>query len=209
MIMKNLAKLLLFLVVFIAEAQEKSKKKIDIGFEITPKFGTAILSQSDRVNVNGRIGGGDFLFYCKLKESKFSAGVGLVNFSNDGTFENKEYFLEQSYLRIIPLRITHNVNIFEEWSNNRFGVVVGVGMYLNTLLEEQLETIDQKIKTKKSNWNSGFSIDLGMNFDVSKHTSFGIGYEIGNDTSSLKKNNNTKNKLQSISTINFTLGIKI
>jgi len=206
--MRKLIIISFFLSFFVLKAQEKSKKN-DLGFEITPKFGTAILSQSDRVNVNGRIGGGDFLFYCKLKESKFSAGVGLVNFSNDGTFENKEYFLEQSYLRIIPLRITHNVNIFEEWSNNRFGVVVGVGMYLNTLLEEQLETIDQKIKTKKSNWNSGFSINLGMNFDVSKHTSFGIGYEVGNDTSSLKKNNNTKNKIQSVSTINFTLGIKI
>jgi len=208
--MKKLsAILLIFSVFFMAKDQEKPRKKDGLGFDITAKLGTSVLIQSDRVNVNGTVNGGDLLFYCKLNKSKFSAGIGVLNFLSDGTFQSKEYFLEHSYLRIIPLKMTHDVEVFEKWSNDHFQVLVGVGMYLNTLLEEQLETIDNKIKNKKSNWNSGVSIDLGLNFDISKHTSFSIGYQIESDISSLKKNNSNKTKLRTISTINFTLGIKL
>jgi len=195
-----------FISFFIVKAQEK---EISLGFDIVPKLGTAVLVESNKVNVNGTVNAGDVLFYYKLKKSKFSAGIGVLNFLADGTFKGQEYFLQQSYLRIIPLKITQNVEVFDKSSNNRFQVIVGVETYLNTLLEEHLETIEQKIEIKKSNWNSGVSIDLGMNFDVSKHTCFGIGYQVGGDISSLKKNNNTKGKLRAISTINFTLGIKI
>jgi len=61
--------------------------------------------------------------------------------------------------------------------DNRIRIVTCFSFYLNTLIEEQLETIDDKIKNKKSNWNTGYSFSLGINLDVSKHFYFGIGYE--------------------------------
>jgi len=65
-----------------------------------------------------------------------------------------------------------------------------------------------KQKNKKSHWNSEISLNLGVNFNVSKHIDFGIGYETGSDIYSLKKND-TKSKLRAISTINFNIGIKL
>jgi opacity protein-like surface antigen len=79
----------------------------------------------------------------------------------------------------------------------------GIGIYGNTLLKEEIQTLPQNFELKNQGWNLGFGLNFGMIFEIYDGTSLGIGFESQSDMTKMKKNG-VERKLENINTVNFT-----
>lgn len=193
---------------FLTLAQESGEtKQSELGIKIDAKLGYATLIQSDMVNTQGDINGGEVQFYYKLSGgTSFNTGIGLMDFRANGTSAGESYFLDQRYLRI-PLYVNYSLSIFEKQFDDKLQGYAGIGLYANTLLREEIQTLGGTDKNKNQGWNGGYGFQLGMKFGVSDNFNFGLGFESQNDFSKMKKNG-VERKLEQISTVNFTLEFK-
>ena len=193
---------------FLTLAQESGDtKQSELGIKVDAKLGYATLIQSDMVNTQGDINGGEVQFYYKLPGgTSFNTGIGLMDFRANGTLAGESYFLDQRYLRI-PLYVNYSLSIFEKQFDDKLQGYAGIGLYANTLLREEIQTLGGTDKNKNQGWNGGYGFQLGMKFGVSDNFNFGLGFESQNDFSKMKKNG-VERKLEQISTVNFTLEFK-
>ncbi|MDY0090632.1 MAG: hypothetical protein RBR78_09730 [Flavobacteriaceae bacterium] len=206
---KTVIILLTVLSSFLALAQETedTKRKSEFGINFGGKLGFGTLVQSDMVNLQGSANGGDMVYYYQFpKGTSVSLGVGAMQFKANGVTAGESYSLDQMYLRI-PLYINYSLSVFGEELDYKLKTYAGIGLYANTLLKEEIQTLGGTHKNKNQGWNGGYGFQLGLKFAVAKDFDFGIGFETQQDFSNMKKNG-VKRKLEGVSTVNFTLGMK-
>lgn len=180
----------------------EAKPKFGINFQA--KLGYASLVRSNNVDLQGTVNAGDMLFYYKFSDlTSISTGIGLLEYRANGTTAGESYSLSQTYLRI-PVYMNFSLSIFEDALSNKLQAYTGIGFYANTLLEEEIQTLNENITNENQGWNGGYAFQVGMKFGVSEGFNFGIGFETQSDFSAMKKKD-TKRKLEGISTINFQL----
>lgn len=193
--------------VALAQESEDTQKQSELGLRINAKLGFATFSQSDMVKLQGDIEGGDLLFYYKLPSgTSFSTGVGLMDFRANGALSGESYFLTQRHLRI-PFNVDYSLDLFEKHFDDKLQAYAGFGLYANTLLKEEIQTLGGTNKNKNQGWNGGYGFQLGIKFAISNDFNFGLGFETQNDFSKMKKNG-VERKLEGVTTVNFTLGMK-
>lgn len=203
---KSIFTLFVVLSTFNAKAQEETKKP-ELGFNLNAKIGYAKLIQNEMVNLNGSINSGDLLFFYRLPSgTTFSTGVGLMDFNANGVAGGEGYALEHTYLRI-PLYINYSLSVLGEQLDNKLSTYGGIGVYANTLLKEEIQTLQETFKNKNQGWNGGLGFNLGVRFSVTENLNFGIGFESQSDFSKMKKDG-VERKLETINTANFTFEYK-
>ncbi len=203
---KSVFTLFIVLTSLASKAQEEPKKP-EIGFNLNAKIGYAKLIQNDMVNLNGTINSGDLLFFYRLPSgTTFSTGIGMMDFNANGVAAGEGYALQHTYLRI-PLYINYSLNILEKQLDNKLSTYGGIGVYANTLLKEEIQTLDETFKNKNQGWNGGLGFNLGVRFGITENLNFGIGFESQSDFSKMKKDG-VERKLETISTANFTFEYK-
>ena len=203
---KSVFMLFAILLMSVANAQENPPKP-ELGFSGNAKLGYAKLIQSEMVNLNGTVNSGDLLFFYRFPSGTYlSTGIGMLDFNANGVTAGESFALEQSYLRI-PLYLNYSLTIFKEQLDNKLAAYGGIGVYANTLLKEEVQTLSETFKNKNQGWNGGFGFNLGMRFGVTENFNFGIGFESQSDFSKMKKNG-VDRKLEGINTVHFTIEFK-
>lgn len=203
---KTIFTLFVALTTLVANAQEEPKKA-ELGFNLNAKIGYAKLVQNEMVNLNGSINSGDMLFFYRLPSgTSFSTGVGMLSFNANGVTAGESYALEQTYLRI-PLYLNYSLTILEKQLDNRLSTYGGIGVYANSLLKEEIQTVDETFKNKNQGWNAGLGFNLGIRFGVTENVNFGIGFESQSDFTKMKKNG-VERKLEEINTVSFSFEFK-
>lgn len=198
---KTIFTLFILLGTLVNNAQEETKKG-ERGIIMNGKLGFAKLKQSGEVQLNGNVNAGETQFYYSLPSGTyFTIGVGLLEFNTNGVSDGENFSLEQNYIRI-PLYINKTMPVLKEQLNNKVNAYAGVGIYGNTLLKEEIQTLSQNFELKNQGWNLGFGLNFGMLFEIYDETSFGIGFESQSDITKMKKNG-VERKLENINTINF------
>lgn len=198
---KTIFTLFILLGTLVNNAQEETKKG-EFGIIMNGKLGFAKLKQSGEVQLNGNVNAGETQFYYSLPSGTyFTIGVGLLEFNTNGVSDGENFSLEQNYIRI-PLYINKTMPVLKEQLNNKVNAYAGVGIYGNTLLKEEIQTLSQNFELKNQGWNLGFGLNFGMLFEIYDETSFGIGFESQSDITKMKKNG-VERKLENINTINF------
>jgi opacity protein-like surface antigen len=130
----------------------------------------------------------------------------MMDFNANGVAAGEGYALQHTYLRI-PLYINYSLNILEKQLDNKLSTYGGIGVYANTLLKEEIQTLDETFKNKNQGWNGGLGFNLGVRFGITENLNFGIGFESQSDFSKMKKDG-VERKLETISTANFTFEYK-
>jgi opacity protein-like surface antigen len=97
--------------------------------------------------------------------------------------------------------------ILENQLDSRLSAYGGIGVYANTLLKEEIQTIDETFKNKNQGWNAGLGFNVGLRFGVAKNMNFGLGFESQSDITKMKKNG-VERKLEEINTVNFSFEFK-
>lgn len=183
---------------------EKAETKAKFGMSFQAKIGYATLASSGRVDLQGTANAGDMLIYYKISElTSISTGIGLLEYRANGTTAGESYSLDQTHLRI-PLYMNFSMSLFEDALSDKLQAYAGIGFYANTLLEEEVKSLNASQTHKDQGWNGGYAFQVGMKFGISRDFNFGIGFETQSDFSAMKKNN-TERKFEGISTVNFQL----
>lgn len=187
-----------------AQEAEKTETSAKFGMNFQAKLGYATLVHSDLVALQGTVNAGDMLFYYKFSDlTSISTGIGLLEYRANGTTAGESYSLNQTYLRI-PIYMNFSLSIFEDALSDKLQAYSGIGFYANTLLEEEIQTLNGDLTSENQGWNGGYAFQVGMRFGISEDFNFGIGFETQSDFSAMKKKD-TKRKLEGISTVNFQL----
>ena len=182
------------------------KNKNDFELGLIAKIGYGRYFQSDRVDINGTVNEADiFLNYSINKNYKIGTGIGVMSFGANGTHQGSEYYLDQVYIRI-PVTFTYSTSVFQNHFDDRIRGYTGFGFYTSGLIQSKETRLTGIVESENLVWNLGIALYLGVKFDISKNLFLGIGYEIQNDLSKSEKEH-IKRKI-SVSTINFTLGVK-
>lgn len=182
---------------------QESEKKATYGLISNAKLGFAKLKQSEMVRLNGTVNYGDVQFFYSLPSGVyFSGGIGLLEFNANGVIEGNSYALEQNHLRI-PVYVGRSVSIFKEATNNKISVYGGVGIYANTLLKEEVQTLEKTVEDSNLGWNMGLGFNVGMLFEVGEGMSFGVGFDTQSDVTKMKQDGVSR-RLENINTVSFT-----
>jgi opacity protein-like surface antigen len=198
--------LLLLLLAFNVNAQEEPKKE-ELGINMNAKIGFGKLVQDGMVNLNGSVNSGDILFFYRFSSgTTISTGFGLMAFNANGVTGGESYSLNHSYLRI-PVNLNYSLSILKDQLDDKLSAYAGIGVYANSLLKEEIQTVDETFKNKNQGWNAGLGFNLGLRFGVTKDINFGIGFESQSDLNKMKKNE-VKRKLEEINTVNFSFEFK-
>ncbi|WP_291115849.1 outer membrane beta-barrel protein [Flavobacterium sp. UBA6135] len=203
---KTIFTLFIALITLAAKAQEEPKKS-EVGLNLNAKIGFAKLIQNEMVNLNGSINSGDLLFFYRLPSgTSFSTGIGMMDFNANGVSAGESYALQQTYLRI-PLYLNYSLTILEKQLDSKLSTYGGIGIYANSLMKEEIQTVDETFKNKNQGWNAGLGFNLGVRFGVSENINFGIGFESQSDFTKMKKNG-AERKMEEINTVNFSFEFK-
>jgi hypothetical protein len=198
--------LLFLLLAFNVNSQEVPKKS-EKGLSMNGKIGFGKLVQNGTVNLNGSVNSGDLLFFYRFSSgTTISSGVGLLDFNANGVTAGESYALKQSYLRI-PINLNYSLFILEDQLDSKLSGYGGIGVYANSLLKEEIQTIDETLKNKNQGWNAGLGFNVGLRFGVAKNMNFGIGFESQSDITKMKKDG-IERKLEEINTVNFSFEFK-
>ncbi|HLS31812.1 MAG TPA: outer membrane beta-barrel protein [Flavobacteriaceae bacterium] len=190
-----------------AQDEQETEKESEFGLRVGAKMGFATLVQSDMVDLQGSANGGEILFYYKMPSgTSFSLGIEDLQFKANGVAEGITYSLDQHHFRI-PLKLKYTLGILEDQLDDKLQAYAGIGVYANTLWREKIQTLEETYRNKHQGWNAGYSIELGLVFEVYKDFNLGIGFETQNDFMDMKKDD-VKRKLEGITTVKFTLDLK-
>jgi hypothetical protein len=189
-------------------AQETPEKK-DSKFEfvVNGKLGFARLKQSGNIPLNGNLTGSDILVSYQISPKwDIASGVGIYEFNANATSFGNSYSLKNSYLRI-PVQFNGDFSVFknEKNGNEKIFFTVGLGLYANTLLKQEIEAINGSIEEKNLGWNFGFSSQVGAKFLLSDALNIGIGLESQSDFTKMEKNGN-KQRIEQFNGMYFKLG---
>ncbi|MGL2966241.1 hypothetical protein [Flavobacterium sp. XGLA_31] len=207
---KQLLAILFVAVSGIAVAQTTPEKTNNYPeFTVNGKLGFARLKSTGNAPLNGNINGSDVMVAFKLgRKFDIATGVGYFEFNGNTTVAGNSASLKNSYLRI-PLQFSGDFNLFknEKPENDKLFFTVGVGVYANTLLKQELETALDRTSTKNMGWNFGLSSQVGLKFILSDAFNIGIGLESQSDFSKMKKDG-AEQKIEQFNGLYFKLGLK-
>ncbi|MBC8882684.1 hypothetical protein H9X57_02610 [Flavobacterium piscinae] len=78
----------------------------------------------------------------------------------------------------------------------------GIGIYGNTLLKEEIQTLTTTFEEKNRGWNFGLGFNIGLTFEVNDYMTLGLGFDTQSDLTKMKKDD-VERKLEAINTVNF------
>jgi len=184
--------------------QKESKMELDI----TGKLGFARLKQTGFATINGNINGVDLILAFKMgKKWGLGTGLGYSELSANTTISGNTASLTNTYLQI-PAKIIGDFTVFNnEQSISRVSVNIAAGLYANTLLKSELETVSGNSDTKNLGWNFGLSTQIGAKFIISDIMSVGIGLESQSDFNKMKKDG-VEQKIEQINALYFNVGYR-
>lgn len=207
---KQLFSALVILISYTALAQSTpEKKESNLEFAVNTKFGFAKMKQTGSVPLNGNVNGADILFSLPLgKKWNISSGIGFLEFNANPTIAGNTASLKNSYLHI-PVQFNNDFAIFnkENPENQKIFFTVGLGLYANSLIKQELETVTGNSSVKNQGWNFGFSSQIGAKFVVSDAINIGLGFEGQSDFTKMKKDGNEQ-RIENINAVYFKLGFK-
>ncbi|HSD14590.1 MAG TPA: hypothetical protein VLB74_08070 [Flavobacterium sp.] len=189
---------------------EKESNKFEIA--VIPKLGFGKVQETGSPATNGFFNGGDLIFSIrpgKQKIWKFSTGIGYLEFWGNKNMEGTSADLKNAYLHI-PVNASADVILYKNTKPQNQNVLlnVGLGLYANDQIKEEVETISGTFSDSNLGWNFGFTTQLGLKFELSDLLDFGFGYEVQADLSEAKKGG-IERKIQNANTINFTMAFKL
>jgi opacity protein-like surface antigen len=189
----------------IAEKKTVSTKQFEIS--ITPKLGFAKINETGNAPLNGFVNGADALISMGIsKKLSLSSGLSYFEFDGNRTVFGNSSSLKNAYFQI-PLRMNGDLDLSTN-NSNTVCLSYGFGIYGSTLLQQRIETYDEKSSKNNLGWNLGFSSQLGLKFKLSDTVNVGIGYESQGDWFKMKKNN-IERKIDNMNAIYFRLGYKL
>ena len=212
---------LLLFITLSAIAQTTPEKKVSpVSIFVNAKLGFAKVSQSSNVDLNGTINGGDVLASIKLgKAWNLDTGVGLFEFNGNQAIAGNNTSLTNSYLQI-PVRFNGDFSIFCYFKviknfifdkalegNQKIFLTAGLGIYANTLLKQELQTISGNSNARNLGWNFGFSNQIGAKFILSDKIGFRFGLESQADATKMKKDGGEQ-KIKNINALYFGMEFK-
>ena len=201
---------LLLFITLSAIAQTTPEKKVSpVSIFVNAKLGFAKVSQSSNVDLNGTINGGDVLASIKLgKAWNLDTGVGLFEFNGNQAIAGNNTSLTNSYLQI-PVRFNGDFSIFDKAleGNQKIFLTAGLGIYANTLLKQELQTISGNSNARNLGWNFGFSSQIGAKFILSDKIGFRFGLESQADATKMKKDGGEQ-KIKNINALYFGMEFK-
>ncbi len=206
---KQIITALAIVLTFAAHAQTNTEQKESkIGLNVNGKLGFARLKQTDFAPLNGNINGADVLLSFKLgKKWDIATGLGYSQLNANATISGNTASLQNSYLQI-PAKIIGDFTVFNnEQSVSRVYLNLAAGIYANTLLKSEVETISGNSTTKNMGWNFGVATQVGLKFIVSDIVDVGIGLESQSDFSKMKKDG-FEQRIEQINAFYFNLGYK-
>jgi len=204
---KQLLTAVVLLLSFTALAQTTpEKKESKLEFVINSKLGFAKLNQSGFVPLNGNISGADALLSFKMgKKWNLATGVGYMEFNANPTFAGNSASLKNTYLQI-PIKAIGDFSIFnKDQTGSKIFLTIGAGLYANTLLKSEVETVSGNSDMNNLGWNFGLATQIGAKFVLSDALNIGIGLESQGDFNEMKKDG-TEQKIEQINALYFNLG---
>jgi hypothetical protein len=205
---KQLISALVILLSCTALAQSTTEKKEGkFEFAVNTKLGFAKLKQTGNVPLNGNVNGADVLISMPLgKKWNISSGIGFLEFDTNPSIAGNTASLKNSYLHI-PVQFSTDFAIFsnEKPENQKIFFTVALGVYANSLLKQELETVTGNSSAKNQGWNFGFSSQIGAKFILTDALNIGIGLEGQSDFTKMKKEGNEQ-RIENINAIYFKMG---
>lgn len=205
---KQLISALVILLSCTALAQSTTEKKEGkFEFAVNTKLGFAKLKQTGNVPLNGNVNGADVLISMPLgKKWNISSGIGFLEFDTNLSIAGNTASLKNSYLHI-PVQFSTDFAIFsnEKPENQKIFFTVALGVYANSLLKQELETVTGNSSAKNQGWNFGFSSQIGAKFILTDALNIGIGLEGQSDFTKMKKEGNEQ-RIENINAIYFKMG---
>lgn len=190
------------------ETTEKKESKFELA--VNGKLGFVRLKQSGIPALNGNLIGSDVLLAYKISSKwDLATGIGLYEFNANTTIAGNSASLKNSYLRI-PLQFNGDYSVFksEKTNNDKIFFTIGLGLYANTLLKQELEAVTGNAEAKNLGWNFGLTTQVGAKFIVNEDINIAIGLESQSDLTKMKKDG-TEQKLEQFNGMYFRLGFKI
>ena len=191
-------------------AQNTTEKKDDkFEFIINSKLGFARLKQTGIVPLNGNLTGSDAIISYKISPKwDLASGLGYYQFNGNTTINNNLTSLKNTYLHI-PVQFNGDIFMFknENPENEKISLTLGLGLYANTLLKQELETINGNSEAKNLGWNFGISTQVGAKFILSEDLHIGIGIESQSDLTKAKKNG-SEQRIEQFNGMYFKFGLK-
>ncbi|WP_291129733.1 acyloxyacyl hydrolase [Flavobacterium sp. UBA7682] len=186
------------------KADDETSNQFEI--QVIAKLGTAKFKETGNVSLNGFTNGSDVLISKKItKKTYLVTGLGYFEFNGNRTVSGNTSSVKNTYLHI-PLQLMSNINLFKEKAENQnIFLTIGLGIYANTQLKQEVELLDGDISEKNLGWNFGFSSKIGIKFKTSDKLNLGIGFESQSDFNKMKKNN-IERKIDGSNSIYFLLG---
>ncbi len=207
---KQIITALLLFITLSAIAQTTPEKKVSpVSIFVNAKLGFAKVSQSNNVDLNGTINGGDVLASIKLgKAWNLDTGFGMFEFNGNQVIAGNNTSLTNSYLQI-PVRFNGDFSIFDKAleRNQKIFLTAGLGLYANTLLKQELQTISGNSSARNLGWNFGFSSQIGAKFILSDKIGFRFGLESQADATKMKKDGGEQ-KIKNINALYFGMEFK-
>ncbi len=195
-----------------AQSQVKNGPTSKFEIKLVSKLGFAKFEQSGFETESGNVVGADFnLIYGFGNGLKLSAGIGFLEFNTNSFILDGQQIvplkINNEYLRI-PIQLSKDFVISSNESKGSSLVFNGgLGVYGNTLVDDDNLILVEENNSKGSNFNMGYSCQLGVIFNISPRFNFGIATETQGDLFKLEKNN-SEHKLKEINSVNFSLGYK-
>jgi opacity protein-like surface antigen len=188
-------------------APEKKESKFE--FLVNGKLGFARLKQTNNVPLNGNVNGSDLLLAYKLGPRwNIATGIGLLQLDANPTIAGNTASIRNSYLQI-PVRFTGDYNLFHgtEPTDPKMFFSLGLGVYANTLLKQELETVAGNTDTHNLGWNFGFATAVGVKFVLTDALNVGLGIENQSEFTKMKKGD-VEQRIEQMNTLYFKLGFK-
>jgi hypothetical protein len=201
--------LILFITLCSTAQTESEKKESPVSFLANAKIGFAKLSQTGNVDLNGNINGGDFIASIRLsKIYRLDTGIGLMEFDSNPIVSGNSASLTNTYLQI-PIRLMGDFNIFNKGSevNQKISLTAGLGIYANTLMKQEFQTLAGSSEERNLGWNFGLSSQIGARFILSDNFGFRLGLESQADFSKMKKDN-VEQKIKNLNAFYFGMEFK-
>jgi hypothetical protein len=183
------------------------KKESKVAFLVNSSLGFSQLKQDGNVTVNGSMTGADLLLnYNIAKQWSLASGVGLYEFNANTTIAGNNINIRNSYLRI-PVQVNGNFGLFKSDTveNQKIFFVLGLGLYANTLLKQEIESTGGTNTERNRGWNFGISSQAGAKFILTDDLSLGLGLQSQNDLTKMKKDG-VSQKLTQTNAFYFSLG---
>lgn len=201
--------LLLFITLSAIAQTTPEKRESPVSIIVNAKLGFAKVSRSSSVDLNGTINSGDVLASIRLgKAWNLDAGFGMMEFNGNQTIAGNSASLTNTYLQI-PVKFNGDFSLFDKAleGNQKIFLTAGLGIYANTLLKQEIQTLAGNSSSRNMGWNFGFSSQIGAKFVLSDKFGFRLGLESQADATKMKKDGGEQ-KVKNLNALYFGMDFK-